>query len=144
MSTTGMSPAAAVIPAPAADELDWQKGGGLLPVIVQHAVTGAVLMLGYMNREAYAATLATAQATFYSRSRRQLWRKGESSGHVQRVVEMRVDCDQDAVVIKVEQAGPGQRRHRSRVKSSRTGNISRRPTIISQASNHFPSPGMAA
>ena len=106
MSTTGMSPAAAVIPAPAPDELDWQKGGGLLPVIVQHAVTGAVLMLGYMNREAYAATLATAQATFYSRSRRQLWRKGETSGNTLAVSAIRADCDADTLLLSAQPAGP--------------------------------------
>ena len=86
-----------------AARLDWDKGGGLVPAIVQHAVSGAVLMLGYMNREALAATLERRRAVFYSRSRQRLWEKGETSGHTQRVVEMRIDCDQDAVWIKVEQ-----------------------------------------
>jgi phosphoribosyl-AMP cyclohydrolase len=64
-------------------------------------------MVAHMNAEALSKTIASGQAWYYSRSRRRLWRKGETSGHVQRVVEMRVDCDQDAVWIKVEQTGPG-------------------------------------
>ena len=80
---------------------------GLVTCVTADAKTGEVLMVAYMNAEALARTIESGQAWYYSRSRRKLWRKGESSGHVQRVVEMRVDCDQDAVLIKVEQAGEG-------------------------------------
>ena len=77
----------------------------LLPVIVQDVSTRAVLMLAWMNREAYDETLRTGQAVYYSRSRGRLWRKGEQSGHVQRVREIYVDCDGDAILLKVEQVG---------------------------------------
>jgi phosphoribosyl-AMP cyclohydrolase len=80
---------------------------GLLTCVTTDARSGEVLMVAHMNADALARTIATGQAWYFSRSRRRLWRKGETSGHVQRVVEMRVDCDQDAVWIKVEQAGPG-------------------------------------
>jgi phosphoribosyl-AMP cyclohydrolase len=80
---------------------------GLITCVATDARTGDVLMVAHMNAEALARTVASGEAWYYSRSRRALWRKGESSGHVQRVVEMRVDCDQDAVWIKVEQAGGG-------------------------------------
>ena len=80
---------------------------GLLTCVTTDATNGAVLMVAYMNAEALARTIESGEAWYFSRSRRKLWRKGESSGHVQRVTEMRVDCDQDAVVIKVEQAGLG-------------------------------------
>jgi phosphoribosyl-AMP cyclohydrolase len=80
---------------------------GLLTCVATDATTGELLMVAHMNAEALAKTIASGEAWYFSRSRRRLWRKGESSGHVQRVVEMRVDCDQDAVWIKVEQAGPG-------------------------------------
>jgi phosphoribosyl-AMP cyclohydrolase len=76
---------------------------GLVTCVATDAVSGDVLMVAHMNAEALAKTIATGQAWYFSRSRRALWRKGESSGHTQRVVEMRVDCDQDAVWIKVEQ-----------------------------------------
>ena len=82
-------------------------GDGLVPVVAQDAGTGMVRMVAWANRDALAQTLATGAAHFWSRSRKALWRKGESSGHVQRVTEMRVDCDQDAVWIKVEQKGAG-------------------------------------
>jgi phosphoribosyl-AMP cyclohydrolase len=88
-------------------QLDFEKSGGLIPAIVQDAVTGQVLMLAYMNPAAFEKTLETKKATYYSRSRNQLWTKGESSGHVQHVKEIRVDCDLDTVVLKVEQAGKG-------------------------------------
>jgi phosphoribosyl-AMP cyclohydrolase len=78
---------------------------GLVAAIAQDHATGAVLMLAWMNAEALRLTLETGQATYWSRSRRQLWRKGETSGHVQRVIEARVDCDQDAVLLRVEQIG---------------------------------------
>jgi phosphoribosyl-AMP cyclohydrolase len=80
---------------------------GLLTCVASDATTGELLMVAHMNAEALAKTVASGEAWYFSRSRRRLWRKGESSGHVQRVVEMRVDCDQDAIWIKVEQAGPG-------------------------------------
>jgi phosphoribosyl-AMP cyclohydrolase len=80
---------------------------GLLTCVATDARTGDVLMVAHMNAEALAQTIESGEAWYYSRSRRRLWRKGESSGHAQRVVEMRIDCDQDAVWIKVEQAGPG-------------------------------------
>ena len=92
--------------APAAEQLDWSKGDGLLPAIVQHARNGAVLMLAYMNRESYAETLACGEAVFYSRSRACLWRKGETSGNVLRVVEIRRDCDADTLLLRAEPAGP--------------------------------------
>src|SRR5215475_6669060 len=80
---------------------------GLVTCVATDAGSGEVLMVAHMNAEALARTIATAEAWYYSRSRRSLWRKGETSGHVQRVLEMRIDCDQDAVWIKVEQAGAG-------------------------------------
>ena len=79
--------------------------GDLVPAIVQDAKTGEVLMLAYMNREALAKTLETGKAHYWSRSRGRLWLKGESSGHFQRVVEARIDCDQDAVLLRVVQEG---------------------------------------
>jgi len=80
---------------------------GLITCVTTDAASGEVLMVAYMNAEALARTIASGEAWYYSRSRRALWRKGESSGHTQRVVELRVDCDQDAVWIRVEQTGPG-------------------------------------
>jgi phosphoribosyl-AMP cyclohydrolase len=80
---------------------------GLLTCVATDARSGEVLMVAHMDADALAKTIATGEAWYFSRSRRRLWRKGETSGHVQRVVELRVDCDQDAVWIKVEQAGPG-------------------------------------
>lgn len=78
---------------------------GLVTCVATDAGNGDVLMVAHMNDEALRKTVATGEAWYYSRSRRKLWKKGESSGHVQRVVEMRMDCDQDSVWIKVEQAG---------------------------------------
>jgi len=86
-------------------KLDFKKTGGLIPAIVQDFETGDVLMLAYMNEEAWNATLSTGKATYYSRSRNQLWVKGESSGNVQLVKEIRIDCDDDTVLMKVEQIG---------------------------------------
>jgi phosphoribosyl-AMP cyclohydrolase len=80
---------------------------GLVTCVATDATSGEVLMVAHMNREALEKTIATGEAHYYSRSRRMLWRKGESSGHTQRVLEMRIDCDQDAVWIKVEQGGAG-------------------------------------
>ena len=82
-------------------ELDFEKGNGLVPAIAQDAETGEVLMLAYMNKEALENTLKTGKATYFSRSRNKLWKKGESSGHVQVVKEILVDCDNDAVVLKI-------------------------------------------
>jgi len=84
---------------------DFAKGGGLLPAIAQDARTGQVLMVAYMNQEAYAETLATGRAVYYSRSRNKLWRKGEQSGNVQRVLGVFLDCDADTILLKVEQIG---------------------------------------
>ena len=78
---------------------------GLVTCVATDAASGAVLMVAFMNAEALRRTIATGEAWYYSRSRRALWKKGETSGHVQHVVEMRVDCDQDAVWIKVRQTG---------------------------------------
>jgi len=85
--------------------LDFDKAGGLVPVVAQDAATGQVLMLAWMNREAFDETLRTGRAVYYSRSRGKLWRKGEESGHVQHVREVLVDCDADTVLLKVEQVG---------------------------------------
>jgi phosphoribosyl-AMP cyclohydrolase len=80
---------------------------GLVTCVATDAGSGEVLMVAHMNAEALQRTIASGEAWYYSRSRAALWRKGETSGHTQRVVEMRIDCDQDAVWIKVEQGGPG-------------------------------------
>ncbi len=80
---------------------------GLVTCVVTDARSGDVLMVAHMNAQALQQTIASGEAWYFSRSRRSLWRKGESSGHAQRVVEMRIDCDQDAVWIRVEQEGPG-------------------------------------
>lgn len=86
-------------------EIDFEKGKGLLPVIVQDYETGEVLMLAYMNRKAWLETLETGKATYWSRSRNELWVKGETSGHVQIVKEILVDCDSDTLLLKVQQVG---------------------------------------
>lgn len=85
------------------NSVDFSKG--LVPAIAQDAATGAVLMLAYMNEEAFAETVRTGQAVYYSRSRGKLWRKGEESGHVQNVKGILIDCDADTVLLKVEQVG---------------------------------------
>ena len=79
---------------------------GLLPAVAQDHATGEVLMLAWMNAEAVARTLETGRVTYWSRSRQAFWVKGETSGHVQRLVEMRLDCDRDCLLVRVEQAGP--------------------------------------
>lgn len=86
-------------------KLDFDKTGGLVPAIVQDYETGEILMLAYMNRDAFNATLSSGKATYYSRSRQTLWVKGETSGNLQLVKEIRVDCDDDTVLLKVEQLG---------------------------------------
>ncbi|WP_297056680.1 phosphoribosyl-AMP cyclohydrolase [Thermosulfurimonas sp.] len=84
---------------------DFEKGGGLVPVIVQDAETGEVLMLAYMNEEAWERTLATGKAHYFSRSRGKIWLKGETSGYVQEVRDVLLDCDADTVLLKVKQHG---------------------------------------
>jgi phosphoribosyl-AMP cyclohydrolase len=84
---------------------DFAKCGNLVPVIAQDAVTGEVLMLAYMNEEAYDETLKTHRAVYFSRSRNKLWRKGEESGNVQKVSSVFLDCDADTILLKVEQVG---------------------------------------
>ena len=86
-------------------EIDFEKGEGLIPVIVQDDETGDVLMLAYMNHEAWLKTVETGKATYWSRSRNELWIKGETSGHVQIVKEILVDCDSDTLLLKVQQIG---------------------------------------
>jgi phosphoribosyl-AMP cyclohydrolase len=105
---------AARFPAPGGNKTESEEGTvfaprfdaeGLVPVVATSARTGEVLMLAYMNEEALARTVETGEAHYWSRSRGRLWRKGEESGNTQRVVEMRTDCDQDAIWLKVEAAG---------------------------------------
>ena len=86
-------------------QLDWEKGDGLLPVIVQDASNLRVLMLGYMNAEALAATRDTGFVTFYSRSKQRLWKKGESSGHVLQLVSIQADCDNDTLLVLAKPQG---------------------------------------
>jgi phosphoribosyl-AMP cyclohydrolase len=88
-------------------EIDFQKGGGLVPAIIQDERTGDVLMLGFMNLESLEETRRSREVVFFSRSRNKLWKKGESSGHVLRVREILMDCDADALLVRVEAAGPG-------------------------------------
>ena len=85
--------------------IDFDKAGGLVPAIAQDAATGQVLMLAWMNREAFEETIRTGRACYFSRSRDRLWRKGEESGHFQEVREIFVDCDADTVLLKVHQVG---------------------------------------
>ena len=85
--------------------LDYEKSGGLVAAIAQDYRSGEVLMIAWMNKEAFEETLATGRACYFSRSRNRLWRKGEESGNVQIVHEIRIDCDCDAVLLKVEQVG---------------------------------------
>lgn len=87
-----------------ADELRWGEDG-LLPVVTQDAASGRVLTVAWMNRESLRRTAETGEAVYWSRSRKRLWHKGEESGHVQKVLEIRTDCDADVVLLKVEQAG---------------------------------------
>jgi phosphoribosyl-AMP cyclohydrolase len=85
--------------------IDFDKAGGLVPAVAQDADTGEVLMLAWMNREAFEETLRSGRAVYFSRSRNKLWRKGEESGHVQEVREVLIDCDADTVLLKVRQLG---------------------------------------
>ena len=86
------------------DEVLWNSEG-LVPAVAQDAASGEVLMVAWMNRESLAATVASGEATYWSRSRRALWKKGETSGHVQRVTDVRLDCDGDTVLLRVESVG---------------------------------------
>lgn len=86
------------------DELTWDKDG-LIPAIAQDADTGDVLMFAWMNRDALARTAETGEAVYFSRSRGKLWHKGEESGHTQKIREIRIDCDNDVVLLKIEQVG---------------------------------------
>jgi phosphoribosyl-AMP cyclohydrolase len=86
------------------DKVNWAHDG-LVPAIAQEAGSGRVLMVGWMNREALEKTVRSGQAHYWSRSRRMLWRKGEESGHVQKVKSIRLDCDEDVLLLEVEQAG---------------------------------------
>ncbi|HSY32765.1 MAG TPA: phosphoribosyl-AMP cyclohydrolase [Verrucomicrobiae bacterium] len=88
-------------------KIAFEKYNGLVPAIVQDHATGEVLMLGFMNEEALAETQRTGQTVFFSRSRNRLWRKGESSGHLLKVLELRVDCDSDTLLLRVQAIGPG-------------------------------------
>jgi len=87
------------------DVPDFSKAGGLITAVTQDAESGEVLMVAYMNREAFEETLATNRVVYYSRSRKRLWRKGEESGNIQQLREVFIDCDADAVLLKVEQIG---------------------------------------
>ncbi len=86
--------------------IDFQKSGGLVPVIIQDATTRNVLMLGYMNEEAFNKTTAEGKVTFFSRTKNRLWTKGETTGHFLHVVDIKLDCDQDTLLIKVNPEGP--------------------------------------
>jgi phosphoribosyl-AMP cyclohydrolase len=86
-------------------DLDFSKGDGLIPVIVQDLWSGKVLMLAYTNRASWEKSIETGEAHYWSRSRQELWHKGESSGHVQKIREIYVDCDNDTLLLKVEQVG---------------------------------------
>ena len=88
-------------------KLDFEKCGGLIPAIAQDHRTGEVLMMAYINEESWQETLKSGYATYYSRSRQQLWKKGESSGHLQVIHQILVDCDLDTVIFKIEQLGAG-------------------------------------
>jgi phosphoribosyl-AMP cyclohydrolase len=88
-------------------KIAFEKSGGLVPAIVQDDRTGEVLMLGFMNPEALAETQRSREVVFFSRSRNRLWKKGETSGHILKVRDLRVDCDADAILIRVEPLGPG-------------------------------------
>ena len=86
-------------------KIDFKKGEGLIPVIIQDASTDEVLMLGYMNRESWKKTLETKKTSFWSRSRKKIWVKGETSGHFQKIKEIYLDCDGDPLLLKVDQIG---------------------------------------
>ena len=87
-------------------KIDFEKGGGLVPAIIQDAETKNVLMLGYMNQESLDKTMATGKVTFWSRSRNELWTKGETSGNYLDLVDIKADCDNDTLLVKVHPHGP--------------------------------------
>lgn len=89
----------------AAAQIDFEKGGGVVPVVAQDYLSGKLLMVAYMNREAFEETVATGHACYFSRSRNRLWRKGEESGNFQSVREIRIDCDADTILLRVDQHG---------------------------------------
>jgi phosphoribosyl-ATP pyrophosphohydrolase/phosphoribosyl-AMP cyclohydrolase len=91
---------------PKLEQLDWDKGNGLLPAVVQDARSGRVLMLGYMNRAALQRTLSDGRVTFYSRARNQIWTKGETSGHYLQLVQVAADCDNDTLLVLAHPSGP--------------------------------------
>lgn len=86
-------------------KIDYEKLGGMVPAIIQEAETGEILMLGFINQEAFDLTVKTGKVHYWSRSKKRIWMKGESSGHTQEVKEIRLDCDNDSLLIKVEQKG---------------------------------------
>lgn len=88
-------------------DINFEKTGGLAPAIIQDETSGEVLMLGFMNAESFEMTRRSGEVVFFSRSRNRLWKKGESSGHVLKVCDIRVDCDADALLIRVNPVGPG-------------------------------------
>ncbi|MCK1065488.1 bifunctional phosphoribosyl-AMP cyclohydrolase/phosphoribosyl-ATP diphosphatase HisIE [Pluralibacter gergoviae] len=88
------------------EKLDWEKTDGMMPAIVQHSVSGEVLMLGYMNKDALAKTLETGKVTFFSRTKGRLWTKGETSGHFLNLVSISPDCDNDTLLVLVNPIGP--------------------------------------
>ena len=85
--------------------IDFQKSGGMIPVIIQDFKSGEVLMLAYMNEEAYSLSESTGFAHYWSRSKNRIWKKGEESGHIQEIKEVRIDCDNDTILMKVHQVG---------------------------------------
>lgn len=87
--------------------IDFAKSGGLVPAVIQDDVSGAVLMLGFMNDASLQQTLRTREVVFFSRSRNKLWKKGESSGHILKVTDVLIDCDADAILVRVNPVGPG-------------------------------------
>ncbi len=113
-------------------DLDFQKAGGLVPAIIQDQRTGDVLMLGFMNLEAFTQTLSTGEVVFFSRSRNKPWKKGETSGHVLKVLELRVDCDADALLVRVEPVGPGVCHEGYRSCFFREVNAEGRATVIAE------------
>ncbi len=87
------------------DKVDFEKNNGIIPVIVQDNTTNEVLMMAYMNKEALELTLSTSYAHYYSRSKKRLWKKGETSGHIQEVLDVLIDCDNDTILLKIDQQG---------------------------------------
>lgn len=88
-------------------QIDFDKSGGLVPAIIQDEASGDVLMLGFMNEASYQETRRTGEVVFFSRSRNKLWKKGESSGHILKVRDVLIDCDADALLVRVNPVGPG-------------------------------------